>query len=78
MSQSPAGDGYTLIYIPSYFDFVRLRNWFSEKIREVDRMRYCELSEYTTPGDVTRGRAMFSTGQVHYVLFTERFHFYHR
>ena len=26
---------------------VRLRNWFRGKVREVDRMQFCEMSEYT-------------------------------
>jgi len=63
-----------IVLVPSYFDFVRLRNWFEE----VDADAFTELCEYTSNKDVSRGAQMFRKGQCNLVLMTERFYFYHR
>jgi len=78
LRKSAVGQGHTLVYVPSYFDYVRLRNWFREVSSDVERMQFVVLSEYTEPGDVTRNRAKFRDGGVDYALCTERFHYYHR
>ena len=78
LGKTAVGTGHTLIYIPSYFDYVQLRNWFRRMCKEVDRMTFCSLCEYTDRGEVTRNRSLFEHGRVHYCLFTERYHFYNR
>ena len=79
LQKSPAGkDKGTLVFVPSYFDYVRLRNWWRDRVSEIDYMQFVVLSEYTETGDVTRNRAVLRDGDVDYVLFTERFHYYHR
>ena len=65
--------GRTMIYIPSYFDFVRLRNYFRKQ--EINCTQICE---YTNDGKVAKARSMFFNGGRHFLLYTERFHFYHR
>ncbi|KAF7710780.1 U3 small nucleolar RNA-associated protein 25 homolog [Silurus meridionalis] len=64
---------HTLIYVPSYFDFVRVRNF----LRKED-MSYAVISEYTPKSDVSRARHYFSKGEKQFLLFSERFHFYKR
>jgi U3 small nucleolar RNA-associated protein 25 len=79
IQKSPAGrDRGTLVFVPSYFDYVRLRNWWRSQITEVENMRFVVLSEYAETGDITRNRAGFRDGDMDYALFTERFHYYHR
>jgi U3 small nucleolar RNA-associated protein 25 len=78
LRKSAAGEGHTIIYIPAYFDYVRLRNWFRKQCREIDRMNFTTLCEYTDAGDVTRNRSTFFHGKAEYCLYTERFHFYNR
>ncbi|GBL78333.1 Digestive organ expansion factor [Araneus ventricosus] len=63
----------TLIYIPSYFDFVRLRNFFREN--EMSAVMVCEHSK---PGKVAQARNYFFNGWRHFMLYTERAHFYNR
>jgi len=64
---------YTLVFIPSYFDFVRVRNYLKKS-----GIEFCQCSEYTSQSKVSQGRSYFEQGRVPVMLFTERFHFYHR
>lgn len=64
---------HVLIYIPSYFDFVRLRNYFRQ-----EELNFTQVCEYTEQGKVAKARSMFFHGGRHFMLFTERFHFFHR
>nr|XP_021532993.1 digestive organ expansion factor homolog [Aotus nancymaae] len=64
---------HTLIYIPSYFDFVRLRNYFKK-----EELNFTHICEYTQKSGVSRARHFFLQGEKQFLLFTERFHFYKR
>lgn len=64
---------HTLIYIPSYFEFISLRNFFMKN--EVD---FCSVTEYSRPTEVTRGRARFLQGRKPIMLYTGRAHFFSR
>ncbi|EFJ41396.1 hypothetical protein VOLCADRAFT_68308 [Volvox carteri f. nagariensis] len=63
-----------LIFIPSYYDFVRLRN----ALKADDSAEFATVSEYSRNAEVTRARARFYHGQRRVLLYTERAHFYHR
>eukprot|EP01029_Cantina_marsupialis_P025006 TRINITY_DN655275_c0_g1_i1.p1 TRINITY_DN655275_c0_g1~~TRINITY_DN655275_c0_g1_i1.p1 ORF type:complete len:699 (-),score=211.85 TRINITY_DN655275_c0_g1_i1:137-2233(-) len=63
----------TLIYIPSYFDFVEVRQMF----KETDVAFGC-ISEYTEPPTVQRIQSYFSQGRLDCILTTERHMFYNR
>ncbi|XP_066535330.1 U3 small nucleolar RNA-associated protein 25 homolog [Hoplias malabaricus] len=64
---------HTLIYVPSYFDFVRLRNFLKK-----EDVSFCSISEYSKRSDVSRARHYFQKGEKQFLLFSERFHFYKR
>lgn len=64
---------HTLIYIPSYFDYVRLRNYMKKE--ELD---FASICEYSSRSEVSQARHFFQRGNKQFVLFTERFHFYKR
>ncbi|NXY52675.1 DIEXF factor, partial [Callaeas wilsoni] len=64
---------HTLIYIPSYFDYVRLRNHFKK-----EDLNFTHICEYTKKAAVCRARRFFLKGEKQFLLFTERFHFYKR
>lgn len=64
---------HTLVFIPSYFDFVKVRNWF--KFSDLD---YSEISEYTKDKKIAQARDMFYHNEKHFLLYTERSHFYRR
>uniref|UniRef100_A0AAG5DPC0 U3 small nucleolar RNA-associated protein 25 homolog n=1 Tax=Anopheles atroparvus TaxID=41427 RepID=A0AAG5DPC0_ANOAO len=62
-----------LIYVPSYFDFVRLRNYFKK-----EEISFTQICEYTTDAKIARARDMFYHGSKHFLLYSERSHFYRR
>ncbi|XP_066467854.1 U3 small nucleolar RNA-associated protein 25 homolog [Tiliqua scincoides] len=64
---------HTLIYIPSYFDYVRLRNYFKK-----EDLSFMPICEYTNRAGISRARQFFLKGEKQFLIFTERFHFYKR
>ena len=73
---------HILIYIPSYFDFVRVRNlfrkWTEQAVYPASKLSFAACSEYSKPQDISRYRLLFFEGRVRFLLVTERFHFYRR
>ncbi|XP_071963491.1 U3 small nucleolar RNA-associated protein 25 homolog [Antedon mediterranea] len=63
----------TLIFIPSYFDFVRVRNHFRK-----NELNFAQICEYTSQPNISRARHHLVKGTRHLLLYTERFHYYHR
>ncbi|XP_069580028.1 U3 small nucleolar RNA-associated protein 25 homolog [Brachyistius frenatus] len=64
---------HALIYIPSYFDYIRLRNYMKK-----EEMNFSSICEYSSKSEVSRARHFFQKGEKQFLLFTERFHFYKR
>ncbi|PWA70846.1 nucleolar protein [Artemisia annua] len=65
--------GGIMIFISSYFEFVRVRNFLKSEDASM-----CLLGEYTKNSDISRARAWFFQGKRKIMLYTERAHFYHR
>ena len=66
-------DPHVLIYVSSYFDFVRLRNHMKQ-----EEYNFVSLCEYTDEGKIAQGRSQFFKEGRRLLLYTERFHFYRR
>ena len=62
-----------LIFVASYYDYVRLRNFLKEQ-----EVQVADLSEYAPPKEAARARSLFLDGRLHVALLTERSHFYNR
>ncbi|KAL3084906.1 hypothetical protein niasHT_035794 [Heterodera trifolii] len=63
----------TLLFVPSYFDFVRVRNWLKRQCEH-----FVQLHEYAQTGKVAKARNLFARGERRMMLMTERFHYYFR
>ena len=64
---------HTLIFVPSYFDFVKLRNYMKR-----EELSFVQICEYSKDGKVARARDMFFHSEAQFLLYSERFHFFRR
>ncbi|XP_069940559.1 U3 small nucleolar RNA-associated protein 25 homolog [Cherax quadricarinatus] len=67
---------HTMVYIPDYCDYVRLVRYLKE-----DRgISIATINEYMVGQNskVAKARSLFFDGRRHFLLYTERFHFYRR
>lgn len=62
-----------VVFIPSYLDFVRVRN----SLVDTD-IAYASISEYTDATDVRKARSHFMNGKHSLLLYTGRAHHFHR
>ncbi|XP_004924541.1 U3 small nucleolar RNA-associated protein 25 homolog [Bombyx mori] len=64
---------HTLIYVPSYFDYVRIRNYFKK-----EDISFVQICEYSKDAKIARARDMFFHTEAHFLLYSERVHFFRR
>ncbi|XP_062132144.1 U3 small nucleolar RNA-associated protein 25 homolog [Drosophila sulfurigaster albostrigata] len=68
-----SGQSHCLLYVPSYFDYVRLRNHFKNEM-----VNYVQISEYTKKEKISRARDIFFHSGAQFMLYSERAHFFRR
>lgn len=63
-----------LIYIPSYFDYVRIKNY----MKNSSKVTFEGVDEYSSQSKLTRYRQQFVSGKCKILLYTERLHYFRR
>lgn len=67
-------DDGLLIYIPSYYDYIRVRNY----MKTSTKINFGSIDEYSSRSKLTRTRHEFSSGKIKVLLYTERLHYFRR
>ncbi|GAA5966416.1 hypothetical protein JCM3765_007562 [Sporobolomyces pararoseus] len=75
LMKSAISSSQTIIFVPSYFDFIRLKRYLSKNLQDFS---FSSISEYTPTPEVSRSRGSFFSGKTKFLLVTERFHFFRR
>jgi len=62
-----------MLYVPSYFDYVRIRNHF-----KTEMVSFVQINEYTKKEKISRARDIFFHSGASVLLYSERAHFFRR
>lgn len=73
IADADEGSRQIVVFVSSYFDYVRLRNYFHGNDYNTGT-----LSEYTKLPLVRRHRTLFQQGRLDVMLYTERLHYFRR
>ena len=58
---------HILVYIPSYFDYIKIRNF----LEDTD-VKFVSVHEYSEPNEIRKARQLFEEGEFPIMLLTER------
>lgn len=73
-SISTSYDDGLMIIVPSYFDFLRLK----QHLQNHTKLNFAAIDEYTSQSRLTRARQQFIMGKIKVLLYSERLHHFRR
>lgn len=74
ISKQTSYDDGLLIFIPSYFDYIRVKAY----LKSNTKFDFGSIDEYSSQSKVSRARHNFQTGKIKMLLYTERMHHFRR
>lgn len=74
ITKSTSYDDGLLIFIPSYYDYLRIKN----HMKTSTKFTFASIDEYTPQSKLSRYRQQFASGKIKIMLYTERLHHFRR
>lgn len=74
LTRSTSYDDGLLIFIPSYYDYLRIKNY----MKTSTKFTFASIDEYTSQSKLSRNRQQFASGKIKIMLYTERLHHFRR
>lgn len=74
LTKSMSYDDGLLIYIASYYDYLRIKNY----MKTSTKFTFESIDEYSSRSKLSRTRAHFQQGKIKILLYTERLHHFRR
>lgn len=74
LSKSSSYEDGLLVYIPSYFDYLRIKS----HMKTSSKVTFGAIDEYSSQSKLTRARQQFALGKIKLLLYTHRLHYFRR
>lgn len=74
LAKSTSYDDGLLIFIPSYYDYLRVKSY----MKKSTKYTFGSIDEYCSQSKLSKNRSAFASGKIKILLYTERLHYFRR